>query len=185
MPRLPHKYPPVSATIVTIWPTVTQEVIMSNTLQASSVTADQSRSTQATTRAETKKFRSLQARRLLAIIKRPAPCGEEATTIENSNANSVSKVNRKQVSSRSIFRRSHVPQSTHDVMDASALMGWLQTDCPQDLVPRVLAYAGPQMTAALSKTCRFWKEMTDKESTWKTLCEELYKVCCLLLTMTD
>lgn len=77
--------------------------------------------------------------------------------------------NRKHFSSSQSFQRRRVPQ-TGLVVDASSalLMGWLQTDCPQDLVPRVLAYAGPQTTAALSKTCRFWKDMTDKESTWKT-----------------
>jgi hypothetical protein len=32
---------------------------------------------------------------------------------------------------------------------ARDLGSWLQNDCPQDLIPRVLAYAGPQTAAAL------------------------------------
>jgi hypothetical protein len=55
-------------------------------------------------------------------------------------------------------------------------MQWFQNDCPEDLLPRILAYAGPQMTAAISRTNRFWRDVIDKESTWMTLCEELYKV---------
>jgi hypothetical protein len=142
---------------------------MSSTLRASA-TADQSRPTQ--TR-ETKNFGSM-LRRL--TIKRGSYSVNATTIDENSSMTSTASttVNRKNFSSRS-FRRRHVPQS--GPLDAVNLMGWLQKDCPQDLIPRVLAYAGPQTTAALSQTCVFWKEMTDKESTWRTMCEELYKVC--------
>jgi hypothetical protein len=56
------------------------------------------------------------------------------------------------------------------------VMQWLQSDCPQDLVLRVLAFAGPQTASALSKTNRYWKEVMDEEQTWRVLCEQLYKV---------
>jgi len=55
------------------------------------------------------------------------------------------------------------------------MMEWLQEDCPQDLLPRILAYAGPQITANLSRTCKFWNEVVGKESTWKVLSQDLYK----------
>jgi len=74
-------------------------------------------------------------------------------------------------------RNRHIPQSAcASSMHSNNLMSWLQTDCPPELLPRVLVFAGPQTTAALSMTCRFWKQIIDQESTWKTLCEELYKV---------
>ena len=145
---------------------------MSSVLRASA-TADQSRPTQTS---ETKFFGSL----LRGLTIKRGSSGANATTMDENSSTMVTTttcstpVNRKHSSSRS-FRRRQVPQT--GPVDASSLMEWLQKDCPQDLVPRVLAYAGPQTTAALSKTCRFWKEMTDKESTWRILCEELYKVC--------
>jgi hypothetical protein len=56
------------------------------------------------------------------------------------------------------------------------LMQWLQTECPQDLLPRILAFAGPQTASAFARTNKFWNEVAQKESTWRTICEELYKV---------
>jgi len=59
-------------------------------------------------------------------------------------------------------------------------MEWLQTDCPADCLPKILAYCGPQQTAVLSRTNRHFHRVvcgTDKrEATWRVLCEELYKV---------
>lgn len=92
------------------------------------------------------------------------------------NTTSVTAVHRKTYGSRTVRRR-HVPQpSLASSMDNKNVLSWLERDCPGDLVPRILAFAGPQTTAALSRTCRFWKEVIDMESTWRTLCEELYKV---------
>ena len=147
---------------------------MSSTLRAAAA-ADQSRPTQ--TR-ETKNFGSL-FRRL--TIQRGSSSGgtNHATLTDGHSSNmaatsSTEGVSRKQLSSPS-FRRRNVPAQTGP-LDSSTVMGWLQHSCPQDLIPRVLAYSGPQTISALSLTCRFWKETTDKESTWRTLCEELYKV---------
>jgi hypothetical protein len=56
------------------------------------------------------------------------------------------------------------------------LLVWMQTDCPQDLLPKILAYAGPQMAAVFGRTNRFWRSVVSSESTWRSLCEELYKV---------
>ena len=82
-----------------------------------------------------------------------------------------------------VARRRQVPQPTlvSSFMDDNNVMSWLETECPHDLLPRVLAFAGPQKTAALSRTCRFWRDVVDKESTWKTMCEEMYKVCFLII----
>ena len=61
---------------------------------------------------------------------------------------------------------------------AENCMHWLEAECPTDLVAKVLAFAGPQKTAAISQTNRFWRDIMNEESTWKSLCEELYKVSC-------
>ena len=53
---------------------------------------------------------------------------------------------------------------------------WLEVCCPQDVLPKVLAFAGPQKAAALKKVNRHWREIMKQEATWKVLCEELYKV---------
>ncbi|CAJ1930839.1 unnamed protein product [Cylindrotheca closterium] len=58
---------------------------------------------------------------------------------------------------------------------SSDLMEWLQGDCPQDLLPKILAFAGPQMVSKLSQTNRFWNALVSQEQTWRTLSEELYK----------
>lgn len=54
-------------------------------------------------------------------------------------------------------------------------MQWMQNDCPKDVLPLILAYAGPQKFAAVGKTSRFWRRVMDQEETWSRLCESLYK----------
>jgi len=61
------------------------------------------------------------------------------------------------------------------------LMQWLESStnggCPSDCVPLILAFCGPQQTAALSRTNRHWRDaIVGNEATWRVLCEELYKV---------
>ena len=56
------------------------------------------------------------------------------------------------------------------------ILEWLENDCPVDVLPVVLAFCGPQQTAALSRTNQHWNEVIRKEGTWRVLCEELYKV---------
>ena len=60
--------------------------------------------------------------------------------------------------------------------DATSPLAWLEQDCPCDLVPKILAYCGPQQVAALSKTSKHWNNVAHQEKTWRILCEELYKV---------
>ena len=143
---------------------------MSTTLRAGAG-ADQSRPTPIQ---ETKNFGSLLRKLALKLAPRSANSVivDENTSMAASTTSQA--VNRKAHVSRS-FRRRQTAASGHS--NSSGLMHWLETDCPQELIPRVLAYAGPQTTAAVSLTCRFWKEIVERESTWRILCEELYKVC--------
>lgn len=68
------------------------------------------------------------------------------------------------------------PKRMHCVPSSAHLMEWLQTDCPQDLLPKILAFSGPQLTVRLSQTNKFWHRVVSQEQTWRTLSEELYKV---------
>jgi len=64
----------------------------------------------------------------------------------------------------------------HSIPDsASNPIQWLEASCPQDVIPRVVAFTGPQMAAILMKTNRFWYNLMMQESTWRVLSEELYK----------
>jgi hypothetical protein len=57
------------------------------------------------------------------------------------------------------------------------VMEFLIDVCPEDVLPKILAFAGPQKTAALSKVNRVWRDVIAEEWTWRVLCEDLYKVC--------
>jgi F-box-like len=56
------------------------------------------------------------------------------------------------------------------------VLRFLAVSCPDDVLPKILAYAGPQTTYALSRVNRDWRQIVAREVTWQVLCEELYKV---------
>jgi hypothetical protein len=60
--------------------------------------------------------------------------------------------------------------------EKAQLMRFLQTACPHDVLPNILAFCSPQTTAKLHKCNRFWHNLISSEPTWRALCEELYKV---------
>jgi len=72
-------------------------------------------------------------------------------------------------------RRVSLPSTSKSSFSAPNVMQWMQKDCPKDLVPLILAFAGPQKVAAIGKTNRFWYQVMDQEETWSRLCECLYK----------
>lgn len=55
------------------------------------------------------------------------------------------------------------------------VMRWLEDSCPLEIVGKVLAFTGPKTAAVLQQTNRFWWQLMLEESTWRTMCEELYK----------
>jgi hypothetical protein len=57
------------------------------------------------------------------------------------------------------------------------VMTWLEDECPFDILPKILAYTGPQMALNLNRTNHFWHEALQQESLWRVMCEDLYKVC--------
>jgi hypothetical protein len=61
--------------------------------------------------------------------------------------------------------------------DASPLLHWMERgDCPMDIVPHMLAFAGPQAMAAMSRASTHWRNIVMDETTWRIVCEDLYKV---------
>jgi hypothetical protein len=71
------------------------------------------------------------------------------------------------------FKSALVPPASADM---NALLWMQSTACPTDVLPKILAYAGPQMAQTLSHTNTFWDSVLNEEATWRTMCEELYKV---------
>jgi hypothetical protein len=67
---------------------------------------------------------------------------------------------------------------TTETSEASTpnVMEFLIDMCPEDVLPKILAFAGPQKTAALSKVNRVWRDVINEDWTWRVLCEDLYKV---------
>jgi hypothetical protein len=76
---------------------------------------------------------------------------------------------------------SSIETETTESSEASTpnVMDFLIGVCPEDVLPKILAFAGPQKTAALSKVNRVWRDVINEDWTWRVLCEDLYKVCFL------
>lgn len=147
---------------------------MSNTLRAAQ-SFNQSRPTPGSRR-ETKTIGSLLLRKLAVSRSTGPEIMLNKGTMGTSPAFSTlaSPPYSRKCYGRPYRKRNHMQAS--GVSSGSAnVLEWLQMSCPQELVPRILAYAGPQKTARLSRTNRFWKSLIEKESTWKIMCEELYK----------
>ena len=67
--------------------------------------------------------------------------------------------------------------------DPENVVQWLEACCPNDVVPKVLAFCGPQMVNTLMGTNRYWYQLiAQTDSTWRSLCEGMYKVSPLVDT---
>jgi hypothetical protein len=66
--------------------------------------------------------------------------------------------------------------TTYSTPTTFNVLHWMQADCPVGILPRILAFAGPQTSMALSRTNQFWNHVLQDDATWRVLCEELYKV---------
>lgn len=75
------------------------------------------------------------------------------------------------------FSASSSSSSTRQAVTPSMnVLQWLETAAVEDVLPKILACLGPQQTAALSSVNRHWRAIVGKESTWKVMCQDLYKV---------
>jgi hypothetical protein len=59
---------------------------------------------------------------------------------------------------------------------SSSVLQRIETNLPHDVIPKILAFCGPQTTAKLQRCSRFWYATISSDQTWRVLCEELYKV---------
>jgi hypothetical protein len=55
------------------------------------------------------------------------------------------------------------------------ILTWLQNDAPQDIIPKVLSFAGPQKHQVLSKVNKTWRDICLTEGVFRTLCEDYRK----------
>mmetsp|Transcript_22620 Transcript_22620/g.47462 ORF Transcript_22620/g.47462 Transcript_22620/m.47462 type:complete len:463 (+) Transcript_22620:468-1856(+) len=99
------------------------------------------------------------------------------TIKRNSNINCKNKVTAKHMAT---YYPSRHASLTYDPSPAHAsvpknIFQWMQADCPKDIIPLILAFAGPQKIALIERTNRFWRQVMQQEGTWRRLCEELYK----------
>ena len=58
---------------------------------------------------------------------------------------------------------------------ADNVLQWMEWSFPEDVMPKILSFAGPQTTSILSRTNRHWNSLVCKESTWRVMCEDLHK----------
>jgi hypothetical protein len=121
-------------------------------------------------------------------------CRESTTASINSSSVSRNKKKSSKPSLKEALRQLRGPRSRHHQSSVSSfetdstesevpatvnVMEFLIDVCPEDILPKILAFAGPQKTAALSKVNRVWRNVIAEEWTWRVLCEDLNKVCFL------
>ena len=56
------------------------------------------------------------------------------------------------------------------------VLQFLYESCPDDVLGRVLCYAGPRKAKALSQTNRYFRDFMNQEQVWRVFCEEFRKV---------
>ena len=59
--------------------------------------------------------------------------------------------------------------------DPSNILEWLHDEAPDDILPRVLSFAGSRRIAALSLASKSWRRMCLSETVWQTACEDTGK----------
>jgi hypothetical protein len=69
-----------------------------------------------------------------------------------------------------------IDQIQNDIVYADTMSWIVSGQCPADLVPKILTFAGPRHASALAQTHEYWHNVMNQETTWKIFCEDLYKV---------
>mmetsp|Transcript_23490 Transcript_23490/g.52047 ORF Transcript_23490/g.52047 Transcript_23490/m.52047 type:complete len:811 (-) Transcript_23490:168-2600(-) len=59
--------------------------------------------------------------------------------------------------------------------DPASILVWLHDDAPQDILPRVLSFAGSRKISTLSRTSKSWRTICLSETVWQTACEDTGK----------
>jgi hypothetical protein len=56
------------------------------------------------------------------------------------------------------------------------VLQFLHESCPDDVLGRVLCYAGPRKAKALSQTNRYFRDYMNQDEVWRVFCEDFNKV---------
>jgi hypothetical protein len=56
------------------------------------------------------------------------------------------------------------------------VLEFLTQVCPDDIVPKILAFAGPQKMQVLGQVNKACRDVVNAEYTWRVMCEDLHKV---------
>lgn len=57
----------------------------------------------------------------------------------------------------------------------SKVLFWMEYDAPDDIIPKILSFAGPQTVQVLSKVSRHWNTLACSETVFRTMCEDYGK----------
>jgi hypothetical protein len=113
-------------------------------------------------------------------MKTPSPMKVSSGRIQKSSSrcslNIITQLRSVTSNLRPTARTNTTPAPPLLVPEGQTVWEFLSDNCPQDVVPHILAFAGPQIAASLSKVNRYWKQVMDDEETWRVLCEDMYKV---------
>lgn len=55
------------------------------------------------------------------------------------------------------------------------VLQWLEQEAPQDILPKILCFAGPKMVQTLARVNRSWNSICTSKAVFRTLCEDLGK----------
>lgn len=73
----------------------------------------------------------------------------------------------------SIFNRNG--NGNVNVHSSESILTWIERDAPQDIIPKILSFAGPKKVQVLSKLNKTWRDMCLDDAVFKTMSEELGK----------
>lgn len=94
------------------------------------------------------------------------------STKTNAKANIFSRRNNSQI----VEKEATIGVKAGQQSSNNNVLQWLEHDAAKDAVPLILAFAGPQKCAALAAVSKHWYDLLHQETTWRVMCEELYKV---------
>lgn len=93
------------------------------------------------------------------------------STKTNTKANIISRRNNSQI----VEKEATIGAKAGQQSSNNNVLQWLEHDAAKDAVPLILAFAGPQKCAALAAVSKHWYDLLHQETTWRVMCEELYK----------
>lgn len=69
---------------------------------------------------------------------------------------------------------SHIMNKATETFE-SKVLSWMEYQAPDDILPKILSFAGPQTVQILSKVSRHWNKLACSETVFRTMCEDYKK----------